>query len=233
MWNQVREALNQSATNVLAGVAGLLPGALALVVSMLVATLLGWILAFVLRRALAGVDFDRRMTDWGWADIAGWTGVESPALLLSRVVLWATVFLGFVIGLSAFDPTLTAEVGRRLFGSAINLVTAVVILIAGNVLARFLARGIVISLVNMNIQHARLVSVAVKWLVLVMAAAMALDHLGIGGSIVELAFGILFGGIVLTLSLTIAMRSKELTDWSLSRREDKPDAGANPPVQHL
>lgn len=233
MWTQVRDALNQSATNVLTGLASLLPGTLALIVSVLVTALLGWVLAVVLRRILAGVDFDRRMTAWGWPDIAGWTGAESPALLLSRVVFWTMVFLGFVIGLAAFDPTLTAQVGRALFGSAINLVTALVILFAGNVLARFLARGIVISLVNMNVQHARLVSVVVKWLVIIMAAAMALDHLSIGGRIVELAFGILFGGIVLTLSLTVALRSKELTDWSLARKGDKTKAGAGPPVQHL
>jgi len=36
----------------------------------------------------------------------------------------------------------------------------------------------------------------IKWLVLVLTAAMVLDHLEIGGVVAELAFGILFGGIV-------------------------------------
>ncbi len=232
MWNQVQEALNQSAASVLTGIARLLPGTIALVVSLILAAFVGWVLAFVVKRVLTGVGFDRHLAAWGWSDVAEWAGVKSPSLLLSRIVLWATVLLGFVVGLAAFDPMLTSELALRLFGSAINLVTALIILIVGNVLARFLSRGVLISLVNMNIQHARVMSLGVKWLVVILAAAMALDHLSIGGRIVQLAFGILFGGIVLTLSLTVAMRSKDLADWSLSRRPDKADEGG-PPVQHL
>jgi hypothetical protein len=92
---------------------------------------------------------------------------------------------------------------------------------------------VLISLVNMNIEQARLLSLGVKWLVLILFAAMALDHLGVGGTIVELAFGILFGGIVLTLALTVALRSKDLADWSMARQTDKTGDEGAPPVQHL
>jgi hypothetical protein len=64
-----------------------------------------------------------------------------------------------------------------------------------------LSRSVLIGAVNMNLHYARLLSQGVKWLVLVMTAAMVLDHLAIGGAIVELAFGIIFGGIVLTLRI--------------------------------
>ena len=55
----------------------------------------------------------------------------------------------------------------------------------------------------------------VKWLVLVLTAAMVLDHLQVGGNIVELAFGILFGGIVLTLALAVGLGSRDLVSRSL------------------
>jgi hypothetical protein len=44
-------------------------------------------------------------------------------------------------------------------------------------------------------QYARLLSVGVKWLAIVLRLAMALDHLRIAPAVVQLAFGILFGGI--------------------------------------
>jgi hypothetical protein len=44
-------------------------------------------------------------------------------------------------------------------------------------------------------QYARLLSVGVKWLAIVLAVAMALDHLRIASAVFQLAFGILFGGI--------------------------------------
>ncbi len=232
MWNQVEQALNQSAASVLTGLARLLPGTIALLVSVLIGVLIGWLLGSLITRALRGVEFDQRMSGLG-ADFGDWTPTGSPTLLVARLVTWGVIFLGFLIGLAAFDPTLTSELALRLFGSALNLLTAIVLLIAGNVLARFLSRGALISLVNMNIEQARLVSLGVKWLVLILFAAMALDHLGVGGTIVQLAFGILFGGIVLTLALTVALRSKDLADWSLARQAEKTAEEHAPPVQHL
>ena len=70
----------------------------------------------------------------------------------------------------------------------------------------------------MQIQSARLLSIGVKWLVLVLAGAMALDHLGIGRQILLLAFGILFGGIVLALALAVGLGSKEMVSRSLERQ---------------
>ena len=232
MWNQVEQALNQSATSVLTGLARLLPGAIALIVAVLIATLLGWVLGSLLRRALRSVEFDQWVRGVG-SEFGDWSGTTSPTLLVVRVTTWTFIFLGFLIGLAAFDPTLTSELALRLFGSALDLLIAGILLIFGSVLARFLSRGVLISLVNMNVQQARLLSLGVKWLVLIFFAAMALDHVGIGGNIVELAFGILFGGIVLTLALTVALRSRDVTEWSLARPADKPPDEGTPPVQHL
>lgn len=234
MWNQVEQALNQSAANVLTGIARLLPGTIALVVSVLISAALGWALGSMLRRALRSVDFDRRLASWGGSDLAAWTEDRSPSAVLAGIVTWTVVFLGFLVGLAAFDPTLTSQLAIRLFGSAINLLTAAAIFGIGVVAARFLSRSVLISLVNMNVRQASLLSLGVKWLVLILTGAMALDHLGIGGRIVELAFGILFAGIVLTLSLLVVSRSKDLADWSLSRRhEEGGDDHDPPPFKHL
>jgi hypothetical protein len=232
MWTQVEQALNQSATSVLTGIARLLPGTIALLVSLLLAALIGSLLGFLIARTLRSIDFDQRLANAG-PDVSEWTGARSPTLLVARVVTWAVIFLGFLIGLAAFDPSLTSDLALRLFGSVLNLLTAIILLIAGNILARFLSRGVLISLVNMNIQQARLLSLGVKWLVLILFAAMALDHLHVGGTIVQLAFGILFGGIVLTIALAVALRSKDLAEWSLARQTEKTADEGPPPVQHL
>jgi hypothetical protein len=66
---------------------------------------------------------------------------------------------------------------------------------------------------------------------MVLTAAMVLDHLQIGGAIVELAFGILFGGIVLTLSLAVGLGSRDLVSRSLeSHVERSADRGMTPPA---
>jgi hypothetical protein len=84
--------------------------------------------------------------------------------------------------------------------------------------------------VNAQLQYARFLSLGVKWLVLVLTAAMVLDHLEVGGVVVELAFGILFGGIVLTLSLAIGLGSRDLVSRSLESHVDRSsEHGVAPP----
>jgi len=58
--------------------------------------------------------------------------------------------------------------------------------------------------------------------VLVLTAAMVFDHLQIGGNVVELAFGILFGGIVLTLALAVGLGSRDLVSRSLESHAEHP-----------
>jgi hypothetical protein len=50
---------------------------------------------------------------------------------------------------------------------------------------------------------------------------------GIGGAIVELAFGILFGGIVLTLALAIGLGSRDLVSRSIEKTMEKPTPPTN------
>jgi hypothetical protein len=111
-----------------------------------------------------------------------------------------------------------SEFALAIFDYMPDLLAALVIVIVGNILARFLARSVLISAVNMQIQAARLLSIGVKWLVLVLAGAMALEHLRIGRQILLLAFGILFGGIVLALALAVGLGSKEMVTRSLERQ---------------
>ena len=128
----------------------------------------------------------------------------------------------------------TGELVLRIFGYLPNVLAAIFVLGAGNIIARFLARSVLIGAVNMNLQYARLLSAGVKWLVVVLTIAMALEHLGIGGGIIRLAFGILFGGIVLALALAVGLGSKELVSRSLDREASKAASQSmREPVGHM
>jgi hypothetical protein len=234
MWIQVEQALNESATQVMTVLAKLLPGIVAMFVALLVTGIIGWMLAFVVRLTLRALSFDARLAEWGWSDLSEVSPARSPTLLVSRLVAWSMIFVGFLIGITVFDTTLTSRVVFELMRALPNLLTAIALILIGNVTARFLSRGVLIGAVNMNVAYARLLSLGVKWLVIVLAVAMALDHLGIGRRIVGLAFGILFGGIVLALALAVGLGSKDLIMRSLEQQSTKPpDEGGAPPFRHL
>ena len=136
-----------------------------------------------------------------------------------------TLLLGVLVGLAALDPMLMPRFAERLIEYVPNVFVAVLLLLGGGILARFLARGVLIGAVNLQLQSARLLSLGVKWLVLVLTLAMVLDHLAIGGAVLKLAFAILFGGIVLALALAVGLGSKELVSRTWERQAERPETG--------
>ncbi len=235
MWDQVGETLRQSTVRVMSQFANLLPGMVALIVALIFFAALAWVVSFLLRRFLTGVGFDEQLKRWGLTGVADWSPQESPTLLVTRVVAWSIVLFGFILGLAAFDASLTSRLAFNLFAYVPNVVAAVLLIIAGSILARYLARNVLIEGVNMNFQYARLLSVGIKWMVMVLTAAMALDHLHIGTGIVQIAFAILFGGIVFALALAVGLGAKEMVSRSLERESERvaANADAEEPFRHL
>jgi hypothetical protein len=232
MWNQVRQALNESSVRVIKQVANLLPGIAALIVALAVSGFLAWIFASVVRQSLRRLNFDDRVGTWGLQSLADWSPSNTPTTVVTRAVWWIIMLLGLLIGISAFDATLTSKFVEHVFSYLPNVLAALILLIGGTFAARFLSRSVLIGAVNMNLQYARLLSVGVKWMVLVLTWTMVLDHLAIGGRIVFLAFTILFGGIVLALSLAVGLGSKDLVSRSLEREASR-SSEMESPFRHL
>jgi hypothetical protein len=160
--------------------------------------------------------------------------MKSPTRLISRSVGALVMVSGFLIGIAAFDFDWTYLFVQKMFAYIPDVLAALIVLFVGNVLARFLGRSVLIGAVNLNLQYARFLSIGVKWIVIVLAFAMALEHLRIAPSIVELAFGILFGGIVLTLALAVGLNSRDLIARSVGRDVEKASSEAvEDPLRHL
>lgn len=212
--NHMSEALHQSLYRVLTLLIALLPGILAFFVALLLFAAAGLLVSWVLRRCLTWAKFDHRIAKKSGAD---WAPTTSPTEIVARASFWLCILIGLVIGVSAFDTSYAsgAAPAISLLPYLTHAIGAALLLIAGVLIARFLARSVLISAVNAQLQYARILSLGVKWLVLVLTAAMVLDHLQVGGNIVELAFGILFGGIVLTLALAVGLGSRDLVSRSL------------------
>jgi len=224
-WQQVGDSLSASMHRAFVNLASFLPGILALLIAILIMTGVGALLSLLLRRVLTNLRFDERLSRRTTASVSDFSPSSSPTLLISRIAFWGCVVLGFLLGVSALDASYSnsSQVSVFLLPYVAHSIGAIVLLAAGTILARFLSRSVLIGAVNAKLQYARFLSLGVKWLVLTLTGAMILDHLGIGGAIVELAFGILFGGIVLTLSLAVGLGSRDIVSRSLERGADRID----------
>lgn len=224
MWEQTDRILRQAATRIGDHVADFLPGALVALVLMLGAVIVAALVRVVLGRALRGLEFDRRAERLGIGALAGW-----PAVSLSETVAlaayWTILILGLLLGLTALNATIPSRLADAVFGYLPHLIAALMILIVGAIAARFLARSVLIGAVNMQIHSARLLSLTVKWLVMLVSVAMALDHLGIGRSVLLLAFAIFFGGIVLAASLAVGLGARDAVGRAIERQLRDPPRG--------
>ncbi len=228
MGQQIGSALRQSIHRIVLVLASFLPGILAFLLAVIVFALIGWALSALLRRLLIAIRFDERLASREAPGTSGiiteWSPSNSPTVLAQRTTFWLLFLAGIAVGISAFDASYAVDSRYSIFllPYVAHVTGAILILLAGTLVARFLARSVLIGAVNAQLQYARFLALGIKWLVLVLTAAMVLDHLQIGGTVVELAFGILFGGIVLTLSLAIGLGSRDLVSRSIEKTMDKP-----------
>lgn len=222
MFSQIDDALIESFRRVLTRLAVFLPGLLALVLAVALMALIGWGLSWAIRRLLTRVKFDERVSTRNSAGVADWAPAHSASLLIGRIIFWACILLGVTIGISAYDAAGgSGDLQPFILPYLAHIVGAFLILVTGIILARYLSRSVLISAVNAKLNYARPLSLAVKWLVLVFTGAMILDHLNIGGLIVELGFGILFGGMVLALALAVGLGSRDIVARSIERTADR------------
>jgi len=217
MADQFNRALGLAGTRIVEGVASFLPGALVFLGLMLIAFVVALLIRSLLRRGLTKLEFDRRIDGWGLS-VSEWTPSGSAASLVASVAYWMVLVLGLLLGLTALDAALPTQFAVSVLQYVPHLLAALLILVIGNIVARFLARAVLIGAVNLGVQYARALSVGVKWLVLIVAAAMALDHIGIGRTVLLLAFAITFGGVVLAAAIAVGLGARDVVAQALNRQ---------------
>ena len=116
------------------------------------------------------------------------------------------LFLGFLLaGLDALGFRRCESLRAEALLLVPRLVGALAILAVGLVLANVVWRIVLLAAVNAGWPSARLVGGAVYFLMVTIAAAMALDHVGLARPIVLAAFAIVFGAVMLALAIALGI----------------------------
>ncbi len=217
MWQQIEGILRQAMREMADQTAAFLPGVLVSLVLFVAVAVVAALVRVVVVRTLKSVEFDRRAEQFGISGFSAWPTSGSLSLVIGRTLQWTILILGLLLSLTALNATIPSRLAIVIIEYVPHLFAALMILVVGWLVSQMLARSTLIGAVNMQIRSARLVSLAVKWLVLLVTVAMALDHLGIGRSVLLLAFGILFGGIVLTASIAIGFGAKDAVSRAIAR----------------
>ena len=172
MWEQVREMLRAATLRSAEVVAAFLPGVVGLLVILAGSLVVALVVRAVLLRALRGLHLDQRAESLGLGSAGDWAAVGGLSMLVARVAMWTILIAGMLAGLSALDAALPGEFARSLLSYIPNVLAALLILVLGTILSRFLARSVLIGAVNLRMRSARLLSVGVRWLVLLLLVSL-------------------------------------------------------------
>jgi hypothetical protein len=208
------------------------------VLAALTLLLLAWVVATLARRVttriLRAADMDARVTRWGLGGVLGRGGVRpSPSELFGRLLYWAIFLVGLLMTVEALEMPGTRGVAAIVLAFLPHVIIAVLVVVGGWMLAQFLAQAVLITAVNAQVAGASLLAAVVRWLVLIVAGAVALTELGVAREMVLLVFGIAFGGAVLALSLAFGLGARELARQALESYLRRTREESNESVSHV
>jgi hypothetical protein len=227
------EAMVEAFRDMMKRLALFLPKLLALLSFILLGIVIGLAVKAVLQRLLKAVRLDVLSEQWGLQAAMAKAGFKQPlSQVVGRIAFW-TVFVLFVfMGVDALDLPATAGLMGQILGFLPSIVAAGLLLLVGVLLGNFFAEATLIATVNAQIQEARLIASLVRWGIFLFTAAMVLTHLGIAREIVVAAFSIVFGGVVLALSIAVGLGGRNIARDVLERRWRKKNEGRDD-ISHL
>ncbi len=203
-----------------------LPTVLAGLVVFLLGLLLAWLVKLLVVRIIKLLKIEGAFLRSGVTEALQRMAVkDTPAKLIGRMFYWLVVVIFFILSLSVMRIPVIDELLGRFLLYLPNIFVALVIMAIGIFLGNFLGRAVLIASVNAGLRLSGLLSKGVRTVILLFAAVMALEQLGIARSTVVVTFTILFGGVVLALALAFGLGGKELAASWLEKRLKKEGGG--------
>jgi hypothetical protein len=187
------------------------PNVLAMLVILAAGLVAAGALHLVLRLLLPRLGFDGFARRLGLDLVLRRGGVDRPAsAVLAAALGWVLLAVFVLLAIGALDLRFAMDLVSRTLSYLPQVLVAGALLLLGALVADFLRRSVLIAAVNAGLPSARLLAGAVRTALLILFAAMALEHLGVGRQVILVSFTILFGGVVLALALAFGLAGRDL-----------------------
>ena len=203
------------------------PHLMASVVVLALGVLLGMLVRRLARWALRSTQLDQHAARLGLDTPLQAVGIRSAVHAAAVVLQAAIILFASTLALYSLDARLASDLTERFLLYLPHLVIACAMLGGGLMLAKFLGRSVLIGAVNAGLPSARLLAGLTRVAVVLVAAAVALEQLGIGRLTMLIAFTILFGGVTLTAALAVGVPLQDLVRVWLARQVEPPAAPAS------
>ena len=236
MWEFWETALLAPLVNLGTRVFALLPNVLAMLIILSLGWALAWGVGLVTERLLRILGLDRLSNRLGATTALLRGGIKTdPSHLIGRAMYWLVLAFAVISGLTVLNLEPINQFAHSLLAYIPYLLTAAMILIAGYLLSNFVGQAVLITAVSAGLPPARTVAALSRWGIQLVAAAMALEQLGIAQNIVVVGFGISLGGVVLAGAIAFGLGATDLAKAFLEQRLSERGRRQQPPddLRHL
>ncbi|MFA5238623.1 MAG: hypothetical protein WC476_02795 [Phycisphaerae bacterium] len=201
----IAEPVRQMLTKILAYLPVLL-GALVILI-------VGWVVAKAIRRIidwlLKAVRFDTLADKAGISEILRKGDLKISAReVVSGIVYWLIIIMVLVMTVDALGLPKASDILASLFAYIPKVIAALLVLIVAMFLASFVSGIVRMAAENAKLPKSELLAGISRWAIIIFAATIALEQLGIAPLLVTATFNIILGGIVLALALAFGLGGK-------------------------
>jgi hypothetical protein len=233
MAQMIANAIRQAGTNFVESAALFLPR----VATTLAIILVGWLIAMLLRtlvRSFLGwIGINVAAERFGVASLLRTADLPPADALIAAVVFWI-VWLGFVLsGIDVLGFESLQGLVESFWLFVPRLILAVVILVVGFVVANFAWRATLLAAVNARIPSPRLLSGGVRWLILILTGAMALEQIAVARTVVLTAFAIAFGALSLAVAIAFGIGGGGIAKRILEHQFPEQQRSSADEISHL
>ena len=215
----IRRIIIEPFEGLYAKILGFLPNFFASVLIFAVGIVLAVVTRAVFFRIFRALGMDRFFERTGTMELLKKGGLgDSVAALLSKLLGWGILIVFVVIAMRTLEIPTVERLLERFLLYFPNIFVAALIVLFGYLASNFLGRAALIASVNAGIKISGTIGKFVKYTVLVLAGTMALEQLGIGRDTVIIAFALVFGGVVLALSISFGLGGRDIAKEYLERK---------------
>ena len=206
--------------------AGFVPQLLAALVLLFV----GWILANLARtgvvKLLDVLRFDHLADKTGIEAFLKQGNLEiSLGRLIANLAYWVVIFIVIVTVANSLGLHMVAELFNKVVLYLPNIIVAILVLVFGVLVARFINRLVFAYLNNIGVQGALTISTLSEYAVIIFVVFVALEQLEIGTNLLTAAFQIGFGAIGLAFALAFGLGGREWAAGVIKRMTEKNSNG--------
>ncbi len=195
---------------------------LLMIVVMIVGLIVSWVVRKLVEKLLILFRFDKWAAGVGIVTFLERGGVKAqPSTIISRVFFWIFIITVFSFGLNLVGISQFTEYASRITSALPYIVISMIIVIVGIIFSTFISRVIYMACQNANIKYGEIISRSVRILLVVITFGIVFEYLGLGSTIISISFLIVFGGIIMTLSLALGIGlSTVITDFIKEKLEE-------------